>query len=53
MEFREFINDAEKQMSESAQLQLELVTKINSLIGSADITVLRRVVKVLESGTEV
>jgi glutamine synthetase len=53
MEFKEYLDSAEKSMHESAQLQLELVTKINSLISSADITVLRRVVKVLESGTEV
>jgi hypothetical protein len=52
MEFREYLDDAEKSMTESAQLKLELVNKINGLTGSAEITDLKRIVKILEKTTE-
>jgi hypothetical protein len=52
MEFRDYLDDAEKSMTESAQLKLELVNKINGLTGSAEITDLKRIVKILEKTTE-
>lgn len=53
MGFKDFYeNKPEDKIDESAQLRLDLVTKINALIGSADISTLKRVVKMLESGVE-
>jgi hypothetical protein len=51
MGFKDYYEGSETKVDESAQMKLDLVTKINSLIGSADITVLRRVAKMLESGS--
>lgn len=51
MEFREYLAGSEKDLQESAQLKLELMSKINSLISTAELTMLRKVVKILESGT--
>lgn len=52
MEFRDYLDDAEKSMTESAQVKLELVNKINGLTGSAEIGDLKRIVKILEKTTE-
>lgn len=48
MEFKEFLNTGSTNVDESAQLKLELVTKITSMIGTAEISALRRVAKMLE-----
>ena len=52
MEFKEYLSEAEKSMSESAQIKLELVTKINGLMGSAEIADLKKIVKILEKASE-
>lgn len=52
MEFREYLTDTEKSLNESAQIKLELVTKINSLMGTAEIGDLKKIVKILEKTQE-
>ena len=54
MEFKEYLTESEKSMTESAQikLELELVTKINALMGSAEIGDLKKIVKILEKVAE-
>lgn len=52
MEFREYLTDTEKSLNESAQIKLELVTKINSLMGAAEIGDLKKIVKILEKTQE-
>ena len=52
MEFKEFLSEAEKSMSESAQIKLDLITQINSLMGAAEIGDLKKIVKILEKASE-
>ena len=52
MEFKQYLTESEKSMTESAQIKLELVTKINSLLGTAEIGDLRKIVKILEKVAE-
>lgn len=42
MEFKDFLSDAEKSMSESAQLKLDLITKINAALPMASDSVLNK-----------
>ena len=49
MGFREFI---EEDLSESAQMKLELINKIGMLMGNADLTDLKRILKILEKAAE-
>lgn len=48
MEFKEYLSEAEKSITESAQLKLELITKINGLMGNAEISDLKKIAKILE-----
>lgn len=52
MEFKEYLSEAEKSITESAQIKLELITKINGLMGSAEIGDLKKIVKILEKVAE-
>jgi hypothetical protein len=52
VEFKEYLTESEKSMTESAQIKLELVTKINALMGSAEIGDLKKIVKILEKVAE-
>lgn len=52
MEFKEYLTESEKSMTESAQIKLDLVTKINTLMGEAEIGDLRKIVKILEKVAE-
>ena len=50
MDFKEYVKMEKPPISESAQLQLDLMTKINTLLGSASVSILKRVLNALESG---
>ena len=52
MEFKDYLTESEKSMTESAQIKLDLVTKINTLMGEAEIGDLRKIVKILEKVAE-
>lgn len=52
MEFKEYLDNAEKSMTESAQIKLDLVTKINALMGTAEVGDLKKIVKILEKTAE-
>lgn len=54
MEFKEFLNKPEVKevIDESAQLKLDLITKITTLLGAAEISVLKRCAKMLEGPAE-
>lgn len=48
MEFKDYLSNEERSLVESAALKLELVNRINSLMGGAEIADLRKIVKILE-----
>lgn len=52
MEFKEYLDDTGKSLAESAQIKLELVNKINSLLGTAEISDLKKITKILEKTAE-
>ena len=52
MDFKEYVKMEKAPISESAQLQLDTMSKITALLGKANISVLKRVLKALESGEE-
>lgn len=51
MKFKDLIKQPE-QIDESAQAKLDAITAINKLLASADLSTLKRVVKMLQSGSE-
>ena len=52
MDFKEYVKMDKPPISESAQMQLDLMSKVNTLLGKANLSVLKRVLKVLEAGEE-
>ena len=50
MDFKEYVKMEKPPISESAQAQLDAMAKITALLGKADISTLKRVLKTLESG---
>jgi hypothetical protein len=51
MKFKNYIETA-KELSESAQLKLELITKIGALLGLAELSDLKKILKILENEKE-
>ncbi len=44
--------DEDEETNESAQLQLDLITQITKKLGVADVSVLRKIAKILDQGSE-
>lgn len=53
MEFKEFLNTNKEVIDESAQLKLDLISQITKMLGTAEISALKRCAKLLEGPFDV